>query len=146
MFMHRKTIFIDSSTDIHALSHKVGNFYRDRGYAVDIYTEPGVSTVVDAMRKKRRLHSVYFKPVRESVKVIRKNNFFLNNVLIFLSLTIIQANCGRVIGGIFDSDSIGYAVGLAAGIVETLFCFIPGFCENRRLDKVIAENADVLKG
>lgn len=139
--MKHKPILLANNTDIKALSYSVRDFYLDRGYSVEIHYDGGRKTVVDASRKKRRLHSVLFSHKGGAVEVVSHTYYVINNMLIFGSLTVIQACLGRMIGGIIGADSLCYAIGLLLGITETLFWFVPGMRENRTLQTVICEEA-----
>ena len=139
--MKHKPILLANNTDIKALSYSVRDFYLDRGYSVEIHYDGGRKTVVDASRKKRRLHSVLFSHKGGAVEVVSHSYYVINNMLIFGSLTVIQACLGRMIGGMIGADSICYAIGLLLGITETLFWFVPGMRENRTLHDVIRDEA-----
>jgi len=139
--MKHKPILLANNTDIKALSYSVRDFYLDRGYSVEIHYDGGRKTVVDASRKKRRLHSVLLSQKGGAVEVVSRTYYVLNNMLIFGSLTVIQACMGRMIGGMIGADSLCYAIGLLLGITETLFWFVPGMREIRTLQEVIYEEA-----
>jgi hypothetical protein len=139
--MKHKPILLANNTDIKALSYSVRDFYLDRGYSVEIHYDGSRKTVVDASRKKRRLHSVLFSHKGGAVEVVSHNYYVINNMLIFGSLTVIQACLGRMIGGMIGADSLCYAIGLLLGITETLFWFVPGMREARTLQEVIREEA-----
>ena len=63
------------------------DFFLDRGYSVEISYDGGRKTVVDASRKKRRLHSVLFSRKGGAVEVVSHTYYVINNMLIFGSLT-----------------------------------------------------------
>ena len=135
--MKHKSILLANDTDIKVLAYSVRDFFLDRGYSVEISYDGGRKTVVDASRKKRRLHSVLFSRKGGAVEVVSHTYYVINNMLIFGSLTVIQACIGRMIGGMIGADSLCYAIGLLLGITETLFWFVPGMRENRTLQGLI---------
>ena len=142
--MRYNSVILGNNTDIKSLSYSVRDFYLDRGYSVDIYFDSKDGkrrTVVDASRKKKRLRSVLFSRSGGAVAVESHTYYVVNNILIFGSLTVIQACLGRMIGGMIDADSLCYAIGLLLGITETLFCFVPEIRENRVLQDYIRTEA-----
>ena len=139
--MRYNSVILGNNTDIKSLSYSVRDFYLDRGYSVDIYSDGMRKTVVDACRKKKRLRSVLFSRKGGAVAVESYTYYVFNNILIYGSLIVIQACMGRMIGGMIGADSLCYAIGLLLGIGEALFCFVPEIRENRVLQEFIREEA-----
>jgi len=136
--MRHKSIVLGDDTDIKALSYSVRDFYLDRGYSVEIYQDEKKGTVVSASRKKKRLHSVFFARKGGAVEVVSRTYYVFNNILIFASLTVIQACLGRMIGGMIGADSLLYAIGILMGITESLIFFSFVFRENKGLRNLLA--------
>ena len=139
--MRYKSVLLGNNADIKSLSYSVRDFYLDRGYSVDIYCDEKRKTVVDACRKKKRLHSVFISRKGGAVSVESHTYYVFNNILIYGSLIVIQACLGRMIGGMIGADSLCYAIGILLGITEALFCFVPEIRENRVLQEYILSEA-----
>ena len=142
--MRYNSVILGNNTDIKTLSYSVRDFYLDRGYSVDIYSDGKDGkrkTVVDASRKKRRLRSVFLSRKGGAVAVESHTYYVFNNILIYGSLIVIQACLGRMIGGMIGADSLCYVIGLLLGIGEALFCFVPAMRENRVFQEFIRTEA-----
>ncbi|MCR4940786.1 MAG: hypothetical protein K5930_11885 [Treponemataceae bacterium] len=136
--MRYKSIFLGDDADIKSLSCSVRDFYLGRGYSVEIYQDSKKRTVVNASRKRKRLHSVFFSRKGGAVEVESRTYYIVNNILIFASLTVIQACLGRMIGGMIGADSLLYAIGILMGITESLIFFSFELRENKGLRNLLS--------